>query len=253
VTELSTSVVVCVCVVCGAVIGIFLRRVLPPEHMKDDTRQIVNVATGLVATLAALVLGLMVASAKSSFDARADDIRESSARIIMLDRSLRQYGPETAQTRQLLRQLIEDRIKRAWGTPNDELQEGAAGSQTAEIEAVRRGLFALTPANDAQKWLLARALSTAADLEQSRWLLIEHGRSTIPRSLLVVLAFWLIVIFANLGLFAPPNGTVYTIILVCALSVATAIFLILEMDQPYQGVFQISNEPLVSALREMSR
>jgi hypothetical protein len=253
VTELSTSLVVCVCMVCGAVMGIYLRRVLPPEHMKDDTRQIVNVATGVVATLAALVLGLMVASAKSSFDARADDIRVSSTRIIMLDRSLRQYGPETAQTRQLLRQLIEARIKRAWGTPNDAFQEGTPGSQTVEIEAVRRGLFALTPANDAQKWLLTSALSTAADLEQSRWLLIEHGRSTIPRSLLVVLAFWLIVIFANLGLFAPPNGTVYTIIFVCAVSVATAIFLILEMDQPYQGVIQISNEPLVSALHEISR
>jgi hypothetical protein len=239
--------------VCGALLGIYLRRVLPPEHMKDDTRQIVNVATGLIATLAALVLGLMVASAKSSFDARADEVRESGARIIMLDRSLRQYGPETAETRQLLRQLIEGRIKHVWGTPTDELQEGKAGSQTAEIEAVRRGLFALAPGSDAQKWLQARALSTAADLEQSRWLLIEHGRSTIPSPFLVLLVFWLVVIFANLGLFAPPNGTVYTIIFVCALSVATAIFLILEMDQPYQGLLQISSEPLVSALSEISR
>jgi hypothetical protein len=253
VSELSTSLVVCACVVCGAAIGIYLRRVLPPEHIRDDTRQIVNVASGLVATLAALVLGLMVASAKGSFDARADDIRESSTRVIMLDRSLRQYGPETAETRELLRQLIEARIKRTWGTPDAALQEGTPGSQTLEIEAVRRGLFALTPANDAQKWLLAHALSTAADLEQSRWLLIEHGRSTIPTALLVVLAFWLIVIFANLGLFAPANKTVYTILFVCAVSVATAIFLILEMDQPYQGVIQISNEPLVSALREISR
>src|SRR4029450_11219556 len=171
----------------------------------------------------------------------------------MLDRSLRQYGPETAETRQLLRQLIEGRIKHVWGTPTDELQEGKAGSQKAEIEAVRGGLFALAPGSDAQKWLQARALSTAADLEQSRWLLIEHGRSTIPSPFLVLLVFWLVVIFANLGLFAPPNGTVYTIIFVCALSVATAIFLILEMDQPYQGLLQISSEPLVSALSEISR
>ena len=251
--ELSISLVVCVCVACGALLGMYLRRVLPPEYLKDDTRQIVNVAIGLIATLAALVLGLMVASAKSSFDARADEVRESGARVIMLDRGLRQYGPETAQARQLLRQLIQGRIKRQWGTPHDQLQEGAAGSQTAEIEAVRQQLFALAPTNDAQKWLQARALSIAADLEQSRWLLIEHVRSTIPRPFLIVLVFWLVVIFANLGLFAPPNSTVYTIIFVCALSVATAIFLILEMDQPYEGVLQISNEPLVSALSEIGR
>ena len=252
-SELSISLVVCACVVCGALLGMYLRHALPPDYLKDDTRQIVNVAIGLIATLAALVLGLMVASAKSSFDARADEIRESGARIIMLDRSLRQYGPETAEARQLLRQLIQGRIQRKWGTPNDQLQEGAAGSQTAEIEAVRQHLFALAPTNDAQKWLQTRALSIAADLEQSRWLLIEHVRSTIPRPFLIVLVFWLVVIFANLGLFAPPNSTVYTIIFVCALSVATAIFLILEMDQPYEGVLQISNEPLVSALSEIGR
>jgi len=253
VAELSVSFIVCVCVVCGALLGMYLRRVLPADYLKDDTRQIVNVAIGLIATLAALVLGLMVASAKSSFDARADEVRESGARVVMLDRSLRQYGPETAETRQILRQLIENRIKRVWGTPKDQVQEGAAGSQAAEIEAVRQQLFALAPANDAQKWLQARALTMAADLEQSRWMLIEHGRSTIPRPFLVVVVFWLVVIFANFGLFAPPNSTVYTIIFVCALSVATAIFLILEMDQPYEGVLQISNEPLVGALSEISR
>jgi len=253
VSELSISLVVCACVVCGALLGMYLRHALPPDYLKDDTRQIVNVAIGLIATLAALVLGLMVASAKSSFDARADEIRESGARIIMLDRSLRQYGPETAEARQLLRQLIQGRIQRKWGTPNDQLQEGAAGSQTAEIEAVRQHLFALAPTNDAQKWLQARALSIAADLEQSRWLLIEHGRSTIPRPFLIVLVFWLVVIFADLGLFAPPNSAAYTIIFVCALSVATAIFLILEMDQPYEGILKISDEPLVSALSEIGR
>src|SRR5438105_10931096 len=206
----------------GAVLGIYLHRVLPPEHMKDDTRQITNVAIGLIATLAALVLGLMVASAKSSFDARAEEVRDSGARLIMLDRTLRQYGGETRDARELLRQLVEGRIKRVWGSPDATLREGAAGSQAAEIEAVRSALFALAPHNDAQRWLQNRALSVTVDLEQARWLLIEHSRSSIPRAFLVVLVFWLVVIFANFGLFAPRNGTVYTIIIVCALSVATA-------------------------------
>ena len=101
VAELAISFVVYLCVMAGALGGIYLRRMLPPDDIKDDTRQIANVATGLIATLAALVLGLMVASAKSSFDARADEIRESGARIILLDRSLRQYGPETREVRDL--------------------------------------------------------------------------------------------------------------------------------------------------------
>jgi hypothetical protein len=253
VTELAISCAVCLCVIAGALIGIYLRHVLPPDHIKDDTRQIVNVAIGLIATLAALVLGLMVASAKSSFDARADEVRESGARLILLDRGLRQYGPETRDTRDLLRKLIEGRIERVWRTPSAIAQEGTAGSQTAEIEAIRSGLFALAPGNDAQKWLLARALTMTGELEQARWLLIEEARSSIPRPFLVVLVFWLVVIFASLGLFAPSNATVYSIIFVCALSVATAIFLILEMDRPYEGLLQISNAPLASALAEMSR
>src|SRR5207237_6335588 len=116
-------------------------RVLPPEHMKDDTRQIMNVAIGLIATLAALVLGLMVASAKSSFDARAEEVRDSGARLIMLDRTLRQYGGETRDARELLRQLVEGRIKRVWGSADATLREGAAGSQAEEIEAGRSALL----------------------------------------------------------------------------------------------------------------
>ena len=249
--EFTISLVVCLCVMGGSLVGIYLRRVLPPDHIKDDTRQIVNVAIGLIATLAALVLGLMVASAKSSFDARADEVRESGARLVLLDRCLRQFGDETRETRQLLRQLVEGRIKRVWSTPDAAALEGGAGTQTEQIEAIRSRLFALTPSTDAQKWLHARALTMASELEQSRWLLIEQSRSTIPKPFLVVLVSWLVIIFASLGLFAPPNATVYTIIFICALSVATAIFLILEMDRPYEGVLQISTEPLVSALAEM--
>ena len=145
----------------GALVGIYLHDVLPPDHEKDYTRQIVNLATGLLVTLAALVLGLMVASAKSSFDARSEEVRESGARIIMLDRSLRQYGPQTGDAREILRQLTEGRIKHVWIDPEDVRREGAVESQAAEIEAVRSRLFALTPGNDMQK-LAARARADAA-------------------------------------------------------------------------------------------
>lgn len=253
VAEFAVSFVVYLCVMGGAFVGIYLHHVLPPEHVKDDTRQIVNLATGLLATLAALVLGLMVASAKSSFDARSEEVRETGARIIMLDRSLRQYGPQAQSAREMLRRLTEGRIQHVWIDPKGIDQEGAAGSQAAQIEALRSLLFALTPASDIQKWLHVRALTLLAELEQARWLLIEQSRGSIPMPFLVVLVFWVAVIFASLGLFAPRNGTVYTIIFVSAFSVAAAIFLILEMDQPFEGLLQISSEPLRNALAAINR
>lgn len=247
-TEFLIAFLVYVCILTGLLIGVYLHRVMPPDHMKDDTRQIVNVAIGLVATLAALVLGLMVASVKTSFDARAEEVRESASRIILLDRTLRQYGPETRETRMLLGQLVEARVKSVWGR-----EEDSGSTQAAAIESIRSRLFALAPGSEAQKWLYARALTVAADLEQARWMLLEQSRSSIPRPFLVVLVFWLVVIFATLGLFAPRNATAYTIILICAFSVATAIFLILEMDQPYEGLLQISDAPLRNALSEIAR
>jgi hypothetical protein len=250
VNELAVSFVVYVCVTGGALAGIRLNSVLPPEQIKEETRQAVNIAVGIIATLAALVLGLMVASAKSSFDARADDVRQIAARIIILDRTLRDYGHETTDARDQLKTMVTARLEHFWA---EELQTAGA-PRLAEMESVfRRQLLSLSPGNDTQKWLQARALTVAADLEQTRWLLIEQSHKTIPSAFLVVLAFWLVVIFCTLGLFSPRNGTAYTVIFVCAFSVATAIFLVLELDQPFEGVLQVSDLPVRSALAEISR
>ena len=114
-------------------------------------------------------------------------------------------------------------------------------------------LFGLKPDTDGKKWLHTRALTIAADLEQARWMLYEETRSSIPMPFLIVLVSWLTVIFAILGLLAPRNGTVLAVILVCAVSISTAVYLILEMDQPFEGILQISSAPLASALAEITR
>lgn len=249
--EFAVSATVYACVIGGALFGIGLRRVLPPEHMGEESRQIVNIAIGLIATLAALVLGLLVASAKSSFDARSDEVKQSAAKIIVLDRNMRHYGPETKDARDTLRQVTERRIERTWGAHRDSRQGELALAEAAGIEQVQARLWQLTPKSEMQKWLHARVLTLAAELEQARWLLVEQSGSSIPTPFLVVLVFWLAVIFAGLGLFAPKNGTVHAVLFVCALSVSTAIFMILEMDQPYEGLLQISSAPLQSALAEL--
>jgi hypothetical protein len=146
--------------------------------------------------------------------------------------------------------MIEARLQRVWA---EELQTSGA-PRLAEMEAALRArLLSLSPTSDTQRWLLSRALSVASDLEQTRWELIERSRKTIPRAFIVVLVFWLVVIFGTLGLFSPRNGTAYSIIFICALSVAAAIFLVLELDQPFEGLLQVSDLPVRNALAEISR
>lgn len=250
-SELAIASLVCLCVLIGATLGASLRSVLPEHHMSEQSRQVVNVAIGLVATLAALVLGLLVASAKSSFEQRNEEVKQSATRLVLLDRSLRQYGPETRELRDLLRQLAERRIALSWNPSEaNHLQEEAEASGS---EIIREKLWQLKPQTDAQRWLHARAIGLTAEIEQARWMLVEASQSSIPRPFLFVLAFWLAAIFAALGLFAPRNATVYVVLFVCALSVSTAILMIFEMDQPFEGVLQVSDAPLRGAVEEMKR
>ncbi len=251
--EFIVSLVALACISLGAWLGIRLSARLPAHHLSEYSREVVTIAIGLVATLAALVLGLLVASAKASFDARSDDIKQSAARIILLDRELRQYGADAAPIRALLKNLAQSRIDLAWGSSGDARVDRRQHADSDSIEDVQRRLRALEPRNDGQRWLQNRALSLSSDLALTRWLLLEQSRPTVSRPFLVVLVLWLVIIFASLGVFAPRNATVRTIIFVCALSVSTAIFLILEMDQPFGGLMQISNEPLRDAIAELGR
>jgi len=252
-SEFSVASIVCAFVLAGAVLGGLLRAVLPEHHMSEQSRQIVNVAIGLVATLAALVLGLLVASAKSSFDARNEEVKETGTKLILLDRTLRQYGPQTKDLRSLLQVLTERRIEHRWKAVKASEEATTLRADASSSESIRTGLWRLAPDTDAQRWLLARALTLTAEIEQARWLLVEGEESSIPTVFLVILVFWLTAIFVALGLFAPRNATVYAVILVCGLSVSTAVLMILEMDQPFEGILQVPSTPLVSALDEMRR
>jgi hypothetical protein len=102
VSTVALSVVVFACVFGGALLGFLLRAALPEHHRNADSRDIVKLAMGLVGTMAALVLGLLVASAKSSFDDQSAELTGLSANVVVLDRVLAHYGPETKDARELL-------------------------------------------------------------------------------------------------------------------------------------------------------
>jgi len=250
VSATSIALVVCVCVLAGALFGSLLRSMLPAHHLSDESKDVVRVATGLVATLVALVLGLLVASAKTSFDTKSQEITDSAVKVVLLDRELRRLGPAGEPVRASLRAGIAVRLSQPW----DERRLRSLGDEHGPMPSltdVEVRLRDLVPANNSERWLQSRALALTAELGQTRWLLSEQAGSAIALPFLVIVVFWLFFIFTSLGMFAPPNLTVYVAIVLCAISVSAAVLLILELDRPFEGLISISKEPLRDALRHL--
>jgi len=227
-----------------------IRAFLPQHHLAAESKDLVKLGMGLIGTMSALVLGLLVASAKGSFDAQRSELTQISANVILFDRILARYGPETKEVRELLRSSVAGAIERVW--PKDSSQPGKL-EPTGGSEAILDKILELSPKSETQRTLLAQALKLQGDVAQMRWLLFAQRGSSIPTPFLVVLVFWLAIIFASFSLFAPPNATVIATLLVCALSVSGAILLILELDRPFAGLIQISSEPLRNALEQLGR
>jgi hypothetical protein len=251
--SMTISLIAFVCSFGGALLGLFLRSVLPEHHLSDKTRDAVKVGTGLIATLTALVLGLLISSAKSSFDMMSDEIKQSGARVILIDRTLAHYGPETKEARDLMRFSLASLIDQIWPEDKTIHADLKAVEKGSKIEELQDKLRTLSPKNDSQRLLQAQALQICGDLAQSRWLLIEQSQSSLPSAFLVVLVFWLTIFFICFGLFSEPNATVIAVMLVCALSVSGAIFLILEMNSPLEGIIKVSSAPLHKALEHLGQ
>jgi hypothetical protein len=242
---IATSVTVFACIFGGALLGMFLRGVLPAHHFEDDTKDVIKLGMGLVATMTALVLGLLIATAKGSYDAQKDEVTQLSAKVILLDRTLAHYGPETKDIRNLIRGAIDREIGRVW--PEDRArapQMEPGGSAATPYEKI----LELSPKDDAQRTLKALALSIGMEIQQTRWLMFAQRGSSFSMLFLVVVVSWLTLIFISFGLYAPRNATVIATLFVCALSVTGAILMILELNTPFEGLIQISPAQLRGTL-----
>jgi hypothetical protein len=195
-------------------------------------------ATGLIATMAALVLGLLVSSAKGSFDTMDHELVQSAASVVRLDRTLARYGTETHELRASLKHIYEGSIEMI--NSDDPAQLARLGGP----EAVSR-------TEEFQRQLKARALAIVDDLFAGRWLALLQIKGSIPVSLLIVLVLWLCIIFGSFGLFAPGNATVIAALFMCALSTSGAIFLIQEMSTPLGGMVRVSVAPMRVALARL--
>jgi Protein of unknown function (DUF4239) len=244
VNPIEVSAIIFCCIFGGAVFGIWLRKVLPEHHLNTDNKELMKLAVGLVGTMSALLLGLLVASAKSSYDQRSGELTQMAANIILLDRALAHYGPATSETRAMLRASVARLIDQVW---SKDRQDDAAPQQ-AGMEVVFDRVQELVPRNEAQHMLQSQAESILMNFGQARSLLFAQSGSSISAPFLVVVVFWLTVLFVSFGLFAPANATALVTLLVSAISVAAALFLIMELDRPFSGVIQISSAPLRNAL-----
>jgi len=241
------GLLVFVCLFASSVLGILLARRLPGHHLDVDSRDVIKLATAVVGTVAALALGLLVASAKATFENANTELRTSAARVVLLDRVLAQYGSETAAARAQLRTMVEARLQRAWE------RDPPAGEVELGIEPVQVELRALNPETNSQRLLQARALQISGDIAEAHWLLTETVGGGFPLPFLAVLVSWLALLFATFGLLAPRNMTVVVVLGFCALSVAAAIFLIVDMDHPYVGIIHVPDAPLRTALAHLGR
>jgi Protein of unknown function (DUF4239) len=249
-SSITVSLIVFASVFGGSLLGVYLRSALPPHHLSADSKDIVRLGMGLVGTMAALVLGLLVASAKSSYDSQSNELTQLCANIISLDRTLARYGPETKAARDQLRGSVVLVVDRVW--PKDHSQPRVLQPANG-TESLYDRLQELAPKDDMQSSLRAEALSIASVVSQTRWLMYEQNATSVPLPMLVILVLWLTIIFVSFGLFAPCNTTVVASLFVSALSVSCAILLILEMYKPFQGLIQISPAPLYAALSRLGQ
>jgi hypothetical protein len=248
-SPLVTSLVICLILIGASLLGALLRRWLPEHHLDANAKDVVRLGCGLIGTITGLVLGLLVNSAKTSFEVQRDEIRLMTANAISVDHLLMQYGPEAREARLALRAAIAASIDRIWN-------EGAASprqqktpfSLTTPGEAAYQAIRRLAPADDNQRALQSQAIQTVNAVLQMRLVLYEQAGSAMPVAFLVVLVFWLAILFVSFSLFSPLSPTALGALVVFALSASGAIFLILEMYQPFDGLMRIDSAPLRQAL-----
>lgn len=237
---------------CATLFGAWLHRALPAAHLDDRSKETIKVAVGFIATMTALVLGLVTASAKSSFDEVATAVKHSAVEILALDRALGRFGDEASALRLRLRDVVAARIDARW--PDDVQSARVARTEDATVpEHLSDAIRALVPRNEAQRALQSRSLDLTESLLQARWVALASAAPNVPLPFLAVLLFWLAVSFTSYGLFAPRNATVVTVLLLCSVSVAAALFLVLEMDSPFDGWLRVSADPLRHALQHVGR
>ncbi|MFZ0918121.1 MAG: hypothetical protein WAN04_14610 [Candidatus Udaeobacter sp.] len=232
-------------------VGGWLRRLVPAEHLSGDSKEVVKLALGLVATMTAILLGLLISSAKGTFDTTRSEVTQMAAKVALLDRVLKLYGPEAMDARRALRDTIADGVRQTWpaeGTGPTRLDPNQQMGDAVYV-AVQR----LTPQNDMQRDLKTQATNLMVQLAEVRALLQAQAIPSLSKPLLMALVSWLVVIFLGFSLLASANATSTLALVAGAFSVACAVFIILELNYPFAGAIRIPSEPMTNVLNHLGK
>jgi hypothetical protein len=245
--------IVFACAFGGVVLGMFLQRVIPESHLLEESKDGIKLGTGLIATMAALVLGLLIGGAKSSFESQRTGFQQLATNVILLDRTLAHYGPDTEQARVELRNTVTAMIDHFFSADSSQRSGLEDAAITTQFGALFNAIRGLKSADDSHRGDQMHALQITSDLARARWQLTQRDEDSLPLAFLVVLEFWLFVLFASFGAFWARNVTVVVVFFICAISVATALFLIVDLDQPFEGLIQVSSGSLRDALSQLGK
>ena len=247
------GVISAACIFSGTVLGLALSKRVPGHHLSADSKDAIKVGAGMISMMAALVLGLLVSSAKSTFDSTNTAITEGGARVILIDRLLANYGPEAKAAREQLRRGVTAAVEMLWPEESPTNLNLSDFERAAPMERLRDKIRELRPQTDAQQALQTQMLALINELLLNRWVQIEQAQVSLPLPFLIILLFWLTLLYTCFGLIAPRNATVITTMFLGALALATAIFLIVEMSHPMGGALKVSSGPMRKALEHLGR
>ncbi len=252
-TGITIALLTTACVFGGTLLGSSLRRRIPDQHLTEESRDAIQVGAGMISLMAALVLGLLVSSAKSKYDSATAAITESGAKVILLDRVLAGYGPEAQPLRETLRLSMASTLKALWPEEGMTPEAIQAFEQRINLEQVAAAVRKLQPQSDPQRRLQEEAQKLCQDLLYIRWLQIEQAQAGLPPIFQGVLLFWLTALYLSFGLLAPRNATVMGMMFVGALALATAMFLITEMNRPMTGAIKVSSGVIRKTIEHLGR
>ena len=234
--------------------GLALQTHLTPEHKSGETKGVVGQISGLVSLLLALVLGTLIGVSWAYFSTQRTNLENFSAQVLRLDQALAQYGPETKPLRDKLKDGIEKAYQAIWQDGNIDPALLTVEAPLANAQGVTDFLATLKPATDAQKAALATANTYASMVEQSRLLIsLQIASAPVSWALIAILVFWTAALFFAIGLYAESNALVIAAITFGALSIAFAIFLILELGMPYTGLFKVSPAALEQTIQYIGK
>jgi len=237
----------------GALAGASLRKELPDHHFTAESKEVMKLVLGLLSTMAALVLGLLLASAQSSYSTQSTNLQSMAANVLEIDRILGMYGAEAKDARALFKSIVATMHDSVWSAHHvqvDKLNPIRIEHQTRKyLDAVQ----GLEPRTQAQRFAQSQAIQLSANVGQTRLLMFERSNSTLPRPFLVILLAWVCMLFIGFGLLTSLHHTVTVVLFVGALSVSSTLFLILELGSPYNGLIQVSDTPLVEAIVQLGQ